>query len=50
MYDLEVVLPWGHYFQTGRLVYDTCDILIIKKKRVLKTMMFNIRVKYIVIE
>ena len=23
LYDLEVVLPWGHYFQIGRLVYDS---------------------------
>jgi len=22
LYDLEVVSLWGHYFQTGRLIYD----------------------------
>jgi len=23
LYDLEVVSPWGHYFWTGGLAYDT---------------------------
>jgi len=28
LYGLEMVLPWGHYFRTGGLVYDRTTICI----------------------